>query len=83
MTHGIVKGFIVAAAVAAIHAGADASPLTLRSMSMSTHLSTIRIEETRPGGIPGAPRESSPFRQWDGGGAASTTPVLKQRRQRH
>ncbi len=76
-------GFVAFAAFAllllfdGIHAGAEAS-----AIMAAGRMSTIRIEQTRPGGMPGEPRESSPFWQPESGSALSTRPPVKRKGRR-
>lgn len=77
MAHTFWKCFVALAALGGVQTNAEASALTA-----SARMSTIRVEPTRPGGMPGEPRESSPFWQSDSGSAISPKPPVKRKGRR-
>ncbi len=77
MANRYCKGFVALAVLAGVQASAAAYPITA-----SARMSTIRIEPTRPGGVPGEPRESSPFWHSDSGKALTTKPPVKRKGRR-
>ncbi len=75
MAHRFYGGFVALVVLAGVQVSAEAYPLTA-----SARMTTIRVEPTRPGGVPGEPRESSPFWQSDSGKALLTKPPVKRKR---
>jgi len=56
---------------------------TTLAPTSTIRMSTIRIEPTRPGGIPGSSREIGSWRDVETDSALSNKPTLKIKRRRH
>ena len=83
MTSGCLKGLVALAILAGWQTAAPAYPVTSPTTS-ALRVSTFRFEPmTRPGGIPGAPRETTPFWQNEPGSGLTATPTVKEKRRRH
>ncbi len=78
MAAGVLKLVITVVMLGGFLASAAATTVTA-----TARMTTIRIEPTRPGGMPGEPRESSPFWKSDAGAVLSTKPALKRKGRRH
>ncbi len=74
MANRCCTGFVALMVLAGLQASAAAYPITA-----SVRMTTIRIEPTRPGGVPGEPRESSPFWQSDSGQVLPIKPPVKRK----
>ena len=68
--------------VLALSAGVETSATAATLAPMSSGMTTIRIEPTRPGGLPGSPREIAPLKDVDAQTTPSTKPTLKIKRRR-